>query len=165
MIGPEVADAKALNIPLDQAEILVPNKAVEGRALKEFRHEDFAGQLQLVRLERGGEPIPLGADTHLQRFDVLFVTGLKDAVNKRREALGKVARPSTSTDLLTLSVGMVLGLLIGQINVPVGASPSASAMPAACCSPASSSPRSCRACASSAARRTPRATSSRISAS
>jgi putative transport protein len=34
--------------------------------------------------------------------------------------LGKVARPSTATDLLTLSVGMILGFLIGMINVPVG---------------------------------------------
>lgn len=120
LIGPEVADAKALSIPIDQAEILVTNKALDGKVLKEFRHEDFAGQLQVVRLERGGVPIPVGADTQLQRFDVLFVAGLKSAVNKLAAMAGKVARPSTATDLLTLSVGMVAGLLIGQINIPVG---------------------------------------------
>ena len=107
LIGPEVADAKALNIPIDQAEVLVTNKSLEGKALKEFRNEDFAGQLQVVRIERGGVPIPLGADTQLQRFDVLFVAGLKSAVNKLAAMVGKVARPSTATDLLTLSVGMV----------------------------------------------------------
>lgn len=120
LIGPEVADEKALAIPLDQAEILVLEKEVEGRELKEFRNEDFAGQMQVIRIERGGEPIPLGTDTKLQRFDVIFVAGLKSAVDKVAGMLGKVARPSTSTDLLTLSAGMVLGLLIGQINVPVG---------------------------------------------
>jgi putative transport protein len=120
LIGPEVPDAKALNIPLDQAEILVTEKAAEGKALKEFRHEDFAGQLQLLKIERGGVPIPLGVDTTLQRFDVLFVAGLRSAVEKVAAALGRVARPSTATDLLTLSVGMILGLLIGGINVPVG---------------------------------------------
>jgi putative transport protein len=120
LIGPEVPDATALNIPLDQAEILVLNKEAEDRALKEFRQEDFAGQLQVTRIERSGEAIPLGAETKLQRFDVLFVVGLKAAVDKVAGMLGKVARPSTSTDLLTLSAGMVLGLLIGQINVPVG---------------------------------------------
>jgi putative transport protein len=119
LIGPEVPDARALNIPLDQAEILVTEKAVEGRALKEFRHEDFAGQLQLLKIERGGVPIPVGVDTTLQRFDVLFVAGLKSAVNKVAALVGRVARPSTATDLLTLSVGMILGLLIGGINVPV----------------------------------------------
>ncbi|MCW5551401.1 MAG: transporter [Verrucomicrobiae bacterium] len=120
LIGPEVADVKALNIPIDQAEILVTNKALEGKALKEFRNEDFAGQLQLLKIERGGAPIPLGADTQLQRFDVLFVAGLKSAVNKLAGLAGKIARPSTATDLLTLSVGMIIGLLIGLINVPVG---------------------------------------------
>jgi putative transport protein len=121
LLGPEVPDPKALNIPLDQAEILVTEKSVEGRALKEFRHQDFAGQLQVLRLERGGVPIPVGADTTLKRLDVLFVAGLKSAVEKVAALLGKVARPSTATDLLTLSVGMILGLLIGSINVPVGA--------------------------------------------
>ncbi len=120
LLGPEVAHAKALAIPLDQAEILVTEKSVEGRALKEFRHEEFAGQIQVLRMERGGVPLPLGADTQLKRFDVLFVAGLKSAVEKVAAVLGKVARPSTATDLLTLSIGMILGLLIGGINVPVG---------------------------------------------
>jgi putative transport protein len=120
LIGPEISDAKALNIPLDQAEILVTEKGVEDKALKEFRHEDFAGQLQVLKLERGGVPIPVGADTTLQRFDVLTVAGLRAAVDKVAERLGRVARPSTATDLLTLSIGMVVGLLIGGINIPVG---------------------------------------------
>ncbi len=119
LLGPEVAHVKTLSIPLDQAEILVTDKSLEGRALKEFRHEEFAGQLQVLRMERGGVPIPLGADTQLQRFDVLFVAGLKSAVEEVAARLGKVARPSTGTDLLTLSVGMILGLLIGGINVPM----------------------------------------------
>ena len=33
--------------------------------------------------------------------------------------LGKIARPSTSTDLLTLAVGMILGFLIGAIGFPI----------------------------------------------
>lgn len=120
LLGAEVPDAKALNIPLDQAEVLVTEKSVVGKPLKDFSGEEFAGQLQVTRIERSGEPIPLGAETELKRLDVLFLTGLKGAVDKVAGLLGKVARPSTSTDLLTLSAGMVLGLLIGKINVPVG---------------------------------------------
>jgi putative transport protein len=120
LLGPEVHDAKALAIPLDQAEILVTAKGMVGKALKEFREEDFAGQMQVVRMERGGVPFPVGAETKLQRFDVIFVAGLKSAVEKVAAVLGRAARPSTGTDLLTLSVGMVLGLLIGGINIPVG---------------------------------------------
>ena len=123
LIGPEVPDAKALNIPLDQAEILVTNKAVIDKKVSELRgtfaDADFAGQVHVTRLERGGVPIPVGLDTTLRKLDVIFVVGLKAAVNKAAAIFGRVARPSTSTDLLTLSVGMILGLLIGGINVPV----------------------------------------------
>jgi putative transport protein len=120
LIGTEVDDSQALNIPLDQAEILVTEKDFAGKPLKTLAAEDFAGQLQVSRLERSGEPMPFGAETELKRLDVLYVTGLKSAVDKAAGLLGKIARPSTSTDLLTLSLGMVLGLLIGKINVPIG---------------------------------------------
>ena len=95
LLGPEVHDVKALAIPLDQAEILVTQKGVVGKELKEFRHEDFAGQLQVYRMERGGAPFPVGAETKLQRFDVIFVAGLRSAVEKLAAVLGRIARPST----------------------------------------------------------------------
>ena len=122
LIGPEVADQRALNIPLDQAEILVTNKEVVGKALKEFRNEEFAGQVALTRMERGGQPYPVGLETTLQRMDVLYIAGLKAAVNKAGALFGRIARPSTSTDLLTLALGMILGFLIGKITVTIAGS-------------------------------------------
>jgi len=118
LIGPEVADQRTLNIPLDQAEILVTSKEAIGRPLKSFRDSDIAGQVQLVKIERGGVPFPAGLETKLERRDVLFVVGLKSAVQRAGEMFGIIARPSTGTDLLTLSVGMILGFLIGMIQFP-----------------------------------------------
>lgn len=118
IIGPEVPDARALNIPLDQAEIVVTQKDAIGKPLKEYRDSSVAGQVQLTRIERGGVPIPIGLETRLKRFDVLFFSGLKPAIDRAGEILGRVARHNTSTDLLTLSFGMILGLLIGQIEIP-----------------------------------------------
>jgi putative transport protein len=122
LIGPEVPHAKALNIPLDSAEILVTNKEMEGKELQEFRSTEFAGQIALHHIERGGETIPMGLNTRLERFDVLFVAGVKSSVDKFAALLGRVARPSTATDLLTLSLGMVLGFLIGAITFPIAGS-------------------------------------------
>src|SRR5258708_31776966 len=51
-------------------------------------------------------------------MDILTVVGLKGAVEEAASMLGRIARPSTSTDLLTLSVGMILGFLIGAIQFP-----------------------------------------------
>jgi putative transport protein len=122
LIGPEVPDSKALNIPIDQAEILVTNKEMVGKELQEFRKTEFAGQVGLRSLERGGVAIPVGLNTRLERFDVLYVAGLQSAVSKLGVLLGKIARPSTSTDLLTLALGMILGFLIGAITFPLAGS-------------------------------------------
>jgi len=122
LIGPEVPDAKVLNIPVDSAEILVTNKAMEGKELQEFRTAEFAGEVALHHVERGGVPIPIGLTTKVQRFDVLFVAGMKAGVDRVAALMGRIARPSTATDLLTLSIGMILGLLIGAISFPIAGS-------------------------------------------
>ncbi|ARP83272.1 transporter [Bordetella genomosp. 8] len=118
LIGPEVADPKALNVPLDQAEILVTSSDVVGKPLKSFRDADIAGQVQLTKIERSGVPVPMGLETTLKKRDVLYVTGLKPAVQQAGKLFGIIARPSTATDLLTLASGMILGFLIGKIEFP-----------------------------------------------
>jgi putative transport protein len=118
LIGPEVSDPKTLAVPLDQAEILVTNKEYVGRTLESFRDSAIAGQLQVTKLERGGVPFPAGLKTELQRMDIVTVAGLKTAVNELAEMWGRIARTNTSTDLLTLATGMILGFLIGQIEFP-----------------------------------------------
>jgi putative transport protein len=118
LIGPETHDPKALGIPLDQAEILVTNKEYVGKELETFRQEAFAGQLQIVKYERGGVPYPAGLKTKLQRFDVISVVGLRSAVDDLATMWGRIARTNTATDLLTLSAGMILGFLIGLIQFP-----------------------------------------------
>jgi len=122
LIGPEVPDAKALNVPIDQAEILVTNKEMVGKELKELRNTPLAGQVALHHIERGGVTIPMGLNTKLERFDVLFVGGVRSSIDKAAALLGKIARPSTSTDLLTLALGMILGFLIGAIAFPLAGS-------------------------------------------
>jgi len=118
LIGPEVADPKALGVPLDQAEILVTNKEYVGRTLESFRDSTIAGQLQITKFERAGVPYPAGLKTQLQRMDIVTVAGLKSAVNELAGMWGRIARSNTSTDLLTLAVGMIIGFLIGRIEFP-----------------------------------------------
>ena len=118
LIGPEVSDKVALDIPLDTAEIVVTNKDVLKLTNAELRALPDVDQIQLVKIERGGINLPIGSNTKLQRMDVLSVVGLKDAVSKVGSVFGRVVRPSTATDLLTLSLGMILGLLIGAIQFP-----------------------------------------------
>jgi putative transport protein len=118
LIGPEVSDRTALDIPLDSAEILVTNRDAIKLTQEEMRSLPDVDQIQVVKVERSGMPLPIGKDTKLQRMDVITVVGLKSAVSSVGAFFGRVVRPSAATDLLTLSVGMMLGLLIGAIQFP-----------------------------------------------
>jgi putative transport protein len=118
LIGPEVSDRVALDVTLDRAEILVTNKEMLKKTREEWRALPGVDQIQVTGLERSGVPIPIGKDTTLQRMDIVTVVGLKDAVSRVGDAFGRVIRPSTATDLLTLSLGMILGFLIGRIEFP-----------------------------------------------
>ena len=118
LIGPEVSDRIALEVQLDRADILVTEKEVLQLTNEELRALPDVNQVQLVHIERGGVPLPIGNDTKLQRMDVVTVVGLKNAVTKVGALFGRVVRASTATDLLTLSAGMVLGFLIGAIQFP-----------------------------------------------
>lgn len=119
VLGPEVVDESLLSAPLDQAVILVTNPAVQGRPIRELLDNELNDKIQITSMRRGGAPWPLSLETRFRQRDLLFVTGTKSAVTRVAELFGQVARPSASTDLLTLSVGMILGLFIGQIPLPM----------------------------------------------
>ena len=118
LIGAEVSDRVALDLPLDRAEVLVTNKEILKKTREEWRALPGVDEIQVIRLERSGVPIPIGTDTRLQMMDIVSVVGVKNAVDKVGAAFGRVIRPSTATDLLTLSVGMIIGFLVGQIEFP-----------------------------------------------
>jgi putative transport protein len=118
LIGPEVADRVALDLPLDRAEILVTNRETLKKTHEEWRALPGANEVQLISIERSGVPVPIGKGTTLQRMDIVTVVGLKSGVEKIGAAFGRVVRPSTGTDLLTLSLGMILGFLIGAVEFP-----------------------------------------------
>ena len=120
LIGPEVSDRKALDVPLDTADILVTNKDMlkltheELRALAR-RQPDPAGQ-DRARRRRRSRSAP---DTKLQRMDLHHGRRPQERGEPgSARCSARVVRPSTATDLLTLSVGMILGFLIGAIQFP-----------------------------------------------
>jgi putative transport protein len=118
LIGPEVADKAALDIQLDRADVLVTNKEMLAKTPAQMRALPGVDQLQVVAIERSGVPIPIGANTKLQRMDIVTVVGLGSAITSVGAMFGRIVRPSVATDLLTLSIGMILGFLIGAIEFP-----------------------------------------------
>ena len=77
----------------------------------------------LGKLIRGGEEIPFGPETIINRGDLLRLTGAVRDVERVGKALGYVERPSSESDVVFLGLGIVVGGLVGLLTLTVGGLP------------------------------------------
>jgi len=103
----------------DSAQIIVESDAVAGITLGELSiHRRFG--LMLMEIRRKGKLLPYDETFLLQKDDLLYVIGTPHQIEAMSEYVGHVERAGVETDMVTLSFGIALGLLIGTFNVVVG---------------------------------------------
>jgi putative transport protein len=103
--------------------VLLTNKKLAGRTLEDISSSEtvFRG-VGLRGLSRGGQDIPIGPQTVVERGDLLRLVGLEPAVERAGKLLGAVVRPSDVTDFVTLGLAIFVGGLMGVVlAVPIGA--------------------------------------------
>jgi putative transport protein len=118
IVGPEVYDRVARDIGAETADVVVNKASVVGRTLASLAR-DVGHGLFLNAMFRAGDAIPFGPDTVVEKGDVLRITGAKWRIKILESEAGRVIRPSLSTDIATLALGLALGGLIGAITIPV----------------------------------------------
>jgi putative transport protein len=121
-IGTEVEDRALLEFPIAALDVVVTRKAVVDRSLASLADEYGRG-VALLRLERGGEQIPFAPSTTLNRGDMLRLTGASRDVERAGRAIGYIERPTESTDVVFVGLGIVVGGLIGLLSVKIGGLP------------------------------------------
>lgn len=118
VIGPEVVDKALLDITGEKIEILVTNKKAVGMTLGQLGKEAGFG-CYLDRFVRSGVEQHTSQGMKLEKGDELFVTGAKTHVDRLAKFLGAAVHRSATTDLLTLSIGLVLGGLLGAVTFKI----------------------------------------------
>jgi putative transport protein len=118
----ETSDPELLEIPVASYGLYVTNKAVAGKTLQEI--VDSVEQARGVFLRgvmRGGETIPFGPGTVVERGDTLQVTGSEAAVERLAPLVGRVINPTEESDFVVLGIAIFLGVLVGAIlTIPIG---------------------------------------------
>ena len=121
-LGTEVDDKNVIDVVGEILDICVLNKQAAGKTLgvlsKSFGHGCF-----LKKITRQGHEIPITKNTIIEKCDVLQVTGAQKDVEKLVGHLGYPERATTTTDLITVALGCVIGTLIGLIIVPIAGIP------------------------------------------
>jgi putative transport protein len=121
-IGTEIEDRALLEFPVAALDVVVTRKAVVDRSLASLAQEYGRG-VALLKLERGGEQLPFAPSMTLNRGDVLRLAGAAPAVERAGRALGYIERPTESTDVVFVGLGIVVGGLIGLLSVKIGGLP------------------------------------------
>ena len=122
-VGPEVDDRELIDVPIEVLDVMVTNRSVTGKTLPELARLEYANGVFLSKLTRAGQEIPVATITTIDRGDLLRLVGTKPKVDRAAQDLGYPDRPTTSTDMVFVGTGIVLGGLVGLLSVTVAGIP------------------------------------------
>jgi putative transport protein len=122
-IGPEVDDQALLDFPREFVDVVVTNRALVGKTLRELAALDMARGVFLRKLVRVGQPMPFTPETRIDRGDVLSLVGARRDVERATKAIGYADRETVATDMIFVGLGIFLGGLVGLLTVTVGGLP------------------------------------------
>jgi putative transport protein len=119
--GTEVSDPELLDMPAEAVDVVLTNKAYDGKTLLELMKTDFARGVYLNKITRGATSvnIPILAQTKVNRGDILRIAGSGASVAEAVKNLGYADRPTNATDMVFVGLGIVVGGLVGAVVVPV----------------------------------------------
>ena len=119
----EVEDRELLDMPAATYDVFVTSDAIVGKTVREISDAGLSLRSVFMRsIMRGGTEIPIAPLTRLERADVVRLTGPEHAVERVAREIGEIVTPSDATDFVVLSLGIVIGALVGVlVVVPLGA--------------------------------------------
>ena len=117
-LGEEVLDATLLNYQITTKEIVVLNDNITGQ---QFQEQDLISKYGCFAngLTRSGIDLPISGYITLQKGDRIHVTGEESRLDELAGKVGYVEEEVEETDLLTFSIGIVFGVLIGLVVLKV----------------------------------------------
>ncbi len=129
----EILDSELLNFPVEVLSVMVVDKDVQNKTLAELTAMDYMHGVVIRTLKRSGIEMGVLPNTKLNKGDMLELVGHKQIVDHAAEEIGYPDRPTNSTDMIFVGMGIVIGGLVGALTlrvsgVPVGLSTSGGAL-------------------------------------
>jgi len=121
----EVEDRELLAVPVEGVDVLVTNKAVDGKTIAELAQLPAARGVFLRKITRGATAtdIPILANTTVERGDLFTLVGRTQDIAAATKLLGVADRPTDVTDMAFVGAFVVVGALIGALVFKVAGAP------------------------------------------
>ena len=127
-IGPEadeVDDRELLAVPVAGVDVLVTNKAVDGKPLAELATLPSSRGVFLRKITRGATAtdIPILPNTKIHRGDIVTLVGRTQDIAAVTKSLGVPDRVTDVSDIAFVGAWITVGALIGSLVVKVAGVP------------------------------------------
>ena len=121
----EVEDRDLLAVPVEGVDVLVTNKAVDGKTLAELAESPAARGVFLRKITRGATAtdIPILPNTKVERGDLVTLVGRTQDTTAATRMLGVADRPTDVADVAFIGAAIVIGALIGAVVLNVAGVP------------------------------------------
>lgn len=133
-IGDEVVDPQLLEFAIKITPVMVRNKEVDGKTVKGLLSQPFMHGVIIREIKRAQNVnVPVRENTVVERGDYLTLVGLPYDVSTAAKSIGLAENQTTATDIIFLSLGILIGGIIGVLsfkagNVPVSLTTSGGAL-------------------------------------
>ncbi len=120
VIGPEVEmDWESTPTPVYSRRILVTKSEYNGVALGSLRlHNGY--KLNCTRVNRAGVDLLAAPNLRIQMGDRITVVGNLEDIDRLASRLGNSMKRLDQPNLITIFVGIILGIVLGRINLGYG---------------------------------------------
>lgn len=128
-IGHEVNDDAILEFPVLVIMTRVAGKrrkremSFNGKSVGELRAQPFMHGVSIQKILRMGISIPVLPGTKLNTGDVLEIVGRKFEVEPAAKEIGYPAPGNDATDVVFMSIGILIGALVGSLTLRVSGVP------------------------------------------
>lgn len=97
--------------------ILVTNKRIVSKSIRELNISAY--NATITRIRRSGIDLTPHPHSKLRFGDKLLISGSNQEMNEVRRLLGNDEKRLSETNFLPIALGIVIGVLIGSVSIPV----------------------------------------------
>ncbi|GAA1371971.1 aspartate-alanine antiporter [Catellatospora chokoriensis] len=123
LIGPETIGSGADPLSLDVAEVVITDPRFRGWTLERLHQQVPPRGVFVTGLSRMEHDLPIKPHTGITTGDTVRLTGAAHDLDVYTPLLGVRIDPAVKADLSFIALGVVVGMLVGQLSVPMGGVP------------------------------------------
>ena len=125
-LGEETSNERGIGFVSETRDVVLTNKKLIGATIQEVRtliDPEKRRGVYATKLIRVGLDIEMRPRTRLQAGDIVSIYGPVDTIEAAAQELGYSMGRSDAVDYVYLGLGIIVGILIGMITVPIAGAP------------------------------------------